>query len=123
MFNHVVYDVFIKGEDDFKSEETGLRGMSRFGDNLTAFSEKGLKFKSVSLPRALALSLTLYPYQHQLFGPSCRTIYSWRRVLLWHSTVPFCNVYPTHTKRVVVMGYFSSPVVVNREAGSMTAEV
>ncbi|CAN0383354.1 unnamed protein product [Ectocarpus sp. 12 AP-2014] len=63
MFNHVVYDVFIKGEDDVKSEETGLRGMSRFGENLTAFSEKGLKFKSVSLPRALALSLAPLPLE------------------------------------------------------------
>ncbi|CAM9520983.1 unnamed protein product [Ectocarpus sp. 6 AP-2014] len=48
MFNHVVYDVFIKGEDDFKSEETGLRGRSRFGDDFTAFSEKGLKFNYVN---------------------------------------------------------------------------
>lgn len=62
MFNHVVYDVWIKGEDDFKDEETGLRGMSRFGEDLQTFSEKGLRFKSVSLPRArLKPTPTLLP--------------------------------------------------------------
>ncbi|CAN0281450.1 unnamed protein product [Pylaiella littoralis] len=48
MFNHVVYDVFIKGEDGFKDETTGLRGMSRFGDGpaaLKEFAEKGLEFR------------------------------------------------------------------------------
>lgn len=48
MLNHIVYDVFIKGEDDFKDEKTGLRGMSRFGDGpaaLKEFSKKGLKFR------------------------------------------------------------------------------
>lgn len=44
MLNHVVYDVFIKGEEDAEDEE-GLRGTSRFKDNLEAFSKKGLKFR------------------------------------------------------------------------------
>lgn len=48
MFNHVVYDVFIKGEDDFEDKATGLRGMSRFGDGPKAmeeFTQKGLEFR------------------------------------------------------------------------------
>lgn len=49
MFNHMVYDVFIKNEDDFKDEETGLRGMSRFGENLDAFTAKGLEFRQAPL--------------------------------------------------------------------------
>ena len=47
MFNHMVYDVFIKNEDDFQDEETKLRGMSRFGDNLDEFNAKGLEFRYV----------------------------------------------------------------------------
>lgn len=45
MFNHVVYDVFIKNEDSFKDKATGLRGMSRFGSNCDAFTAKGLEFR------------------------------------------------------------------------------
>lgn len=45
MFNHMVYDVFIKNEDGYKDEETSLRGMSRFGEDLEAFTAKGLEFR------------------------------------------------------------------------------
>eukprot|EP00903_Cladosiphon_okamuranus_P014526 g13473.t1 len=48
MFNHIVYDVFIRNEKDFRDEVTGLRGMSRFGSNLGAFTEKGLEFSYVN---------------------------------------------------------------------------
>lgn len=44
MFNHVVYDVFIKGDDGDK-DENGLRGTSRFKDDFEAFSKKGLEFR------------------------------------------------------------------------------
>lgn len=44
MFNHVVYDVFIKGNDDDK-DENGLCGTSRFKDDFEAFSSKGLEFR------------------------------------------------------------------------------
>lgn len=45
MFNHMVYDVFIKNEDDYEDKETKLRGMSRFGDDVKAFTAKGLEFR------------------------------------------------------------------------------
>lgn len=44
MFNHVVYDVFIKG-DEGDQDENGLRGTSRFKDDFEAFSNKGLEFR------------------------------------------------------------------------------
>lgn len=48
MFNHVVYDVFNKGEDgDGEKDPQKLRGKSRFGDKLGDFSKKGLEFRWV----------------------------------------------------------------------------
>lgn len=41
----MVYDVFIKNEDDYEDKETKLRGMSRFGDDVKAFTAKGLEFR------------------------------------------------------------------------------
>ena len=44
MINHVVYDVFITGDDDDRDEH-GLRGTSRFDNDFERFTEKGLQFK------------------------------------------------------------------------------
>lgn len=44
MLTQVVYDVFITGDDGDKNDE-GLRGTSRFEDDLEAFTKEGLKFK------------------------------------------------------------------------------
>ena len=44
MLTHVVYDVFIMGDEDDENEE-GLRGTSRFSNDMEAFTKEGLKFK------------------------------------------------------------------------------
>lgn len=44
MLTHVVYDVFILGDEDDENE-VGLRGTSRFDTDLEAFTKEGLKFK------------------------------------------------------------------------------
>ena len=44
MINQVVYDVFIKGDDDDENAQ-GLRGVSRFNEDLASFTEKGLQFR------------------------------------------------------------------------------
>ena len=44
MINQVVYDVFIKNEEDDKNAQ-GLRGCSRFNEDLKSFTEKGLEFR------------------------------------------------------------------------------
>lgn len=63
MFNHMVYDVFIKNEEDYKSE-TGLRGTSRFGDDLLAFDAKGLEFRCVppSAAEVVVLPTAIRPF-------------------------------------------------------------
>lgn len=44
MLNHVVYDVFVKGQKDVTTEE-GLSGTSRFKQDLDSFSAEGLRFR------------------------------------------------------------------------------
>lgn len=47
MLTHIVYDVYIKGDEDYENEE-GLRGTSRFADDFDAFTKEGLQFKQVT---------------------------------------------------------------------------
>ena len=44
MLTHVVYDVFILGDEDDENAQ-GLRGTSRFSNDLEGFSKEGLKFE------------------------------------------------------------------------------
>lgn len=44
MLTHVVYDVFIMGDEDDENAQ-GLRGTSRFNNDMEAFTKEGLKFK------------------------------------------------------------------------------
>lgn len=44
MINQVVYDVFRRGLENDKDEQ-GLRGTSRFKNDLEAFTKKGLQFR------------------------------------------------------------------------------
>lgn len=44
MINHVVYDVFVNGDDEDEDGD-GLCGSSRFRDDLERFTQKGLTFR------------------------------------------------------------------------------
>ena len=44
MIANITYDVFIKGEGGDRNDD-GLRGVSRFGRDLDAFTKRGLEFR------------------------------------------------------------------------------